>query len=139
MGDGRFGRLTLESSAQEVLAVLSEPPDFVRQRARPGVWSVLWQYGALEVGFAQRSSHGLFLDEVHVEFEGRAVPEALGLDLAPLGDETTLGEFERLAGEHDVELRDVTPDALRGPYVWLAGPGDVHAGFHEGRLYSFGT
>ena len=78
MLDGRFGRLSLESSARDVLATLGEPPDFVRRRAGEGVWSVLWQYGALE-------------------FEGKAVPDALGLDVGPLRDEATLGEFDQLA------------------------------------------
>jgi hypothetical protein len=127
MVDGRFGRLSLESSAADVLQALGEPPDVLRERG-----SILWQYGAFQVCFvADRVQYLL------VVLEGAAVPDALGLDLDPLSDQTTPGEFERLANTHGVELRDVTPDTLRGPYVWLAGPAGTYAAFHEGRLYAF--
>ena len=142
MLDGRFGRLSAESSAQEVLAALGEPQDFVRERAEPGVWTVLWKYGALQVGFAQQWRHGLFFESVEyllLEFEGEAVPDALGLDLDPLSSTTTLAEFEHLARARDIVLRDVTPESLRGPQAVVAGPADVYASFHDGRLHAFGA
>jgi hypothetical protein len=142
MLDGQFGRLSTESTAEQVLATLGEPQDCLRQRAGEGAWSVLWRYGALQVAFDQRWSHGLFAERLQyllVEFERDGVPAALGLDIAPLGNATTLAEFEELAQEHQVALRDVTPDALRGPQVVVAGPADVYAGFHDGRLHAFGA
>jgi hypothetical protein len=142
MLDGQFGRLSTEATAEEVLTTLGEPQDFLRQRVGEGAWSVLWNYGALHVGFDQRWTHGLFVERLHyflVEFEGGEVPAALGLGLAPLADATTLDEFEQLAREHDVDLRDVTPEALRGPQVVVAGRADVYASFHDGRLHAFGT
>jgi hypothetical protein len=132
----------MEASGREVLATLGEPPDFLRRRAGECAWSVLWKYGALQVGFDQRWNHGLFAERLQyllVEFEGDEVPAALGLDLAPLTDATTLAEFEQLARERDVNLRDVTPEALRGPQVVVAGPADVYASFHDGRLHAFGA
>jgi hypothetical protein len=36
-------------------------------------------------------------------------------------------------------LRDVTPEALRGAMVVVAGPADVYARFHSERLHAFGT
>jgi hypothetical protein len=142
MLDGHFGRLAMESSAEVVLATLGEPQDFLRQRAGEGAWSVLWKYGALQLAFDQRWSHGLFVERLQyllVEFEGDEVPSALGLDLAPLADTTTLAEFKQLAREHDVELREVTPEALVGPQVVVAGSADVYASFHDGHLHALGA
>jgi hypothetical protein len=43
MLDGRFRRLSTETTAEEVLAILGEPQDFLRQRAGESAWSVLWK------------------------------------------------------------------------------------------------
>ena len=143
--EGRLGRLTSRATADAILELLGSPEEHLRSRADHGVWSVLWQYGALQCGFSQTWNRGLFphtLSYLLIEFDELEleIPAELGLELEPLRRGTPVEDFRRLAAAHDLALRDVTPAPMAGAYTWLAGPADVYAAFtRDEGLYAIGA
>ena len=135
MRDGRFGRLSARSTADEIRQVLGHPEGELR--ARKGGWTTLWQFGAFQSGFDQDGTVVYLL----LELQGLDVPPALGLDLGELRPRTTIEAFRSTAEEHGVQLRDVTPEALADGYAtWLGGAGGVYAAFHvDDGLYALGV